>query len=103
MESMSLTTMTMIEERQRIEDHLAVILSYLNNKFPNYTIREKSASSMYHLFMVTSVELNATHMLKVMWPRLTDRSNTPAKTQAALNMDDVASEMIQASGNYFQW
>ncbi len=93
----------MIEERQWIEGHLVVILAYLKNKFPNYTITEKSAPSMYHMFIVTSVELNVTHMLKVMWPRLSDRNNTPAKTQAALDMDDVASGMIQAGGNYFQW
>lgn len=100
---MSLITLTMIEERQWIEEHLAVILAYLKNKFPNYTIMEKSAPSMYHMFIVTSVELNMSHMLKVMWPRLSDRSTTPAKTQATLDMDDVAGRMIQAGGNYFQW
>ncbi len=100
---MSLITLTMIEERQWIEENLAVISAYLKKNFPHYTIKEQSAPSLYHMFIVTSVELNATHMLKVMWPRLSDRMNTPAATQAALELDEVANEMIQAGGNYFQW
>ena len=100
---MPLMTLIMIEERQGIEDHLAIILTYLRNTFPRYTITEKSAPGVYHMFIVTSVELNVTHMLKVMWPRLSDQNNTPTKTQTALERVDVASGMVQAGGNYFQW
>ena len=95
--------MTDPAEHKRIEENLAVIHAYLKSKFPNYNIKEKSAPSTYHMFIVTSVELYESHMLKVMWSRLSDRSNTPAKIQAALDMDDVAGQMIQAGGNYFQW
>jgi len=90
-------------EQERIEANLDIIRTYLKSKFLNYTITEKSAPGIYHMFIVTSVELYESHMLKVMWPRLSDRSNTPAKTQAALDMDAVANGMIQAGGNYFQW
>lgn len=99
---MSLITMT-VEEQQWTEENLAVILGYLQRKFPTYMITEKSAPGTYHLFIVTNVERNATHMLKVMWPRLADRANTPVKTQAALDMADVARGMIQAGSDYFQW
>jgi hypothetical protein len=90
-------------DQERIEANLGVIRTYLQNKFPSYTLKEVSGLDEYHMFIVTNVELYETYKLKVSGPRLSDQSNTPAKTQAALDSDDVARKMIEANGNYFYW
>ena len=96
--------MTDHEEQQRIEDNLAVIRSYLRDKFPEYDITEDSPyPSMYHKFAITNLKLYKCYKLHVSWPRLSDLENTPAKTRAALDHDDVAGRMIAADGDRFYW
>lgn len=90
-------------EQERIEANLGIIRTYLQNKFLSYTLKEVSGLDEYHMFIVTNVELYETYQLKVSGPRLSDERNTPAKTQAALDNDDVARKMIEANGDYFYW
>ncbi len=90
-------------EQERIEANLGIIRTYLQNKFLNYALKEVSGLDEYHMFIVTNVELYETYQLKVSGPRLSDQSNTPAKTQAELDSDDVARKMIEANGDYFYW
>lgn len=90
-------------EQERIEANLGIIRTYLQNKFLNYTLKEVSGLDEYHMFIVTNVELYETYQLKVSGPRLSDQSNTPAKTQAELDSEDVARKMIEANGDYFYW
>ncbi len=90
-------------EDERIEANLAIIRTYLNNKFFNYILKEVSALSEYYLFIVTNVELYETYKLKVSGPRLSDQSSTSAKTRAELDSFDVARRMIEANGDYFYW
>jgi hypothetical protein len=44
------------------------------------------------------------YKLKVAWPQISDRSNTPAKIKQLLVTNDVASRMRATSqGEYFAW
>ncbi len=90
-------------EQERIEANLDIIRTYLKNKFLNYTLKEVSGLNEYHMFIVTNVELYESYKLKVSGPRLSDQSNTPAKTQAELDSYDVVRRMIEANGDYFYW
>ena len=88
---------------EQIEANLDIIRTYLERKFPNYTLKEVSALSKYYMFIVTNVELYESYKLKVDGPRLSDKSNTPAKTQTELDSYDVVRRMIEANGDYFYW
>lgn len=68
---------------------MGIIRTYLQNKFLHYTLKEVSGLDEYHMFIVTNVELYETYQLKVSGARLSDQSNTPAKTQAELDSEDV--------------
>jgi len=51
----------------------------------------------------TNVELHKNYKLQVSGPRLSDKSNTPAKTQAELDRHDVAGRMVEANGDFLEW
>ena len=86
-----------------MEATVAIIRTYLKNRFPNYTLKEVSGLNEYHMFIVTNVELYETYQLKVSGPRLSDQRNTVARIQAELDSDDVVRKMIEANGDYFYW
>ncbi|MDK2744062.1 MAG: hypothetical protein NDI90_14215 [Nitrospira sp. BO4] len=91
------------EEQKRIKDNLAVIRLYLTSKFPDHTITEAAVPSLYHKFTVTNHTQYTRYKLKVSWPRLSDRSNTPEHTRSALDSGNVASGMMQIGDNDYYW
>lgn len=95
--------MSNLADQEQIESNLRIIRAYLQNKFPNYTIREVSGLNVYYMFIVTNVELYQTYILRIDAPRLSDQNRAPTKTQAELNSYDIATRMIEANGDYFYW
>lgn len=90
-------------EQQVIKKNLSVIRAYLKSKFPDYTITEETDPSFHHKFIVTSMKLHKSYNVKVLWSRLSDRGNTQEKTKSELDREDVASCMIEAGEDGFQW
>ncbi len=97
------TTLELMTEQQFIKKNLAVIRAYLKSKFPGCVITEESTPSLYHTFTVRDEKLRHNYRLKAGWPRLSDRSNTQEKTKAELTRVDVASGMILAGDDWFDW
>jgi hypothetical protein len=88
------------EEEKRIGENLSVIREYLQKNFPNYTIQEASDLSVSYTFSVTNLEQYKSYIFKVSGSRLSDKNNIPAKTQAALERDNVAIWMIKSKGEF---
>jgi hypothetical protein len=93
------------EEEQRIASNLDVIHTYLTRQFPGFDVPPgKSNPSMYHTFTVTNLTTHTSYILRVTWPRLSDRSNTPEKIELWLLRDHVADGMrATENGGYFSW
>ena len=90
-------------EQQLIKKNLAVVRAYLKSKFPGCVITEESEPSLYHKFIVTHESPRRSYKLKVGWSRLSDRRNTQEKTRTELYRSDVASCMIHAGEDWFDW
>jgi hypothetical protein len=87
------------EEQQRIEENLDVIRTYLKHHFPSCTIDETSDLSISYNFTVTNLKEYKSYKLKVGGSRLSDKGNSPAKTQAELTSNNIAERMIEANGD----
>jgi hypothetical protein len=55
---------------ERIESNLNIIRTYLESKFPNYTLTEVFSLNEYYMFTVTNVGLHESYKLMVDGPRL---------------------------------
>ena len=100
----ALGIMTMSEERQHIEENIAVIRRYLTSKFPGYNVTEESVPGRYHQFIVIRNTPFRRYRLKVNWTRLVKPKNTPQRTLVSLEEDLVASWMVCGRGDgYLSW
>jgi hypothetical protein len=91
------------EEQARIDANLDIIRAYLKENFPAFIIDEKSNLSLSYTFTVANIELHKSYKLRIDGPRLLDRNNTSAKTQAELKSHDIARKMVEADGDFFYW
>lgn len=94
--------MTTPAEPKRIEANLAVIRAYLKRKFPHHVLTEVDAPGLYQQFSMTNTELDTHYKLKVVWFTLADHGQTPETILSALERDNVAGKMMQAT-DYFVW
>jgi len=86
-----------------IEANLEVIREYLMDQFKWFEVTEKSDGPLSHTFTVMKSS-DERYQLKVLWPQLSDDSNTPERTQQRLVTDDVAGRMKgKSQGEYFSW
>jgi hypothetical protein len=93
----------MPEEQDWIEN-LKTIREYLAKQFPGFVMTEDSSDTgILHKFTMTNPQTHEQLKLKVGWPRLSDKSNNPEKTERALVHGDVARKMRQQKGQYFYW
>lgn len=93
------------EEEQRIASNLKVIHTYLVKEFPGFDVLPaRPNGSMYHTFTLTNSTTYTSHILRVTGPQLSDRGNTPEKTEKALVRDNVADKMRATENEaYFEW
>ena len=94
----------MVEEKNLIAENLKTIREYLIKEFPSFLMTEDTSDpSVLHKFTMTNPKTYEQFKLKVGWPRLSDKSNNPEKTERALVHGDVARKMRQLKGQYLYW
>lgn len=97
----------MLEEQDRIHENLKIIREYLMKGFPGFDMTEDTSDpSLCHKFTMTRLKTYEQFKLKVGWPRLSDKSNTPDKTKRSLEHGDVTGKMRKmrdGKGQYFYW
>ncbi len=93
------------DEARRIDEKLVVIRAYLVKSFPNYQITEdeETPSTCWRFTLTQLRPAYESFKLKVWWPRLADRKNTPQSIERSLIAEDVAAEMRKVKGEYFPW
>ena len=84
-----------------VQATLAVIRTYLHERFEGFEIMERSEGYMGHWFALG--ELGQRYKLAVASARLSDRDYTAAKMRQALIHDRVAVRMTDTPGKDFFW
>ncbi|MEO7863830.1 MAG: hypothetical protein ABIU05_26045 [Nitrospirales bacterium] len=91
------------DEETRVKQNQEVIREYLIGQFKGFELTDTPDRPLSHMFTVTKSS-EERYKLKVSWPQISDRSNTPAKIKQLLVTHDVASRMRATSqGEYFAW
>jgi hypothetical protein len=91
------------EEYTHVKKNQEVIREYLIGQFKGFELTDTPHRPLSHMFTVTKSS-EERYKLKVAWPQLSDRSNTPEKTIQRLVTDDVAGRMrAKSQGEYFSW
>jgi hypothetical protein len=91
------------EDDPHVEANLEVIREYLRSQFKGFELTEKRDRPLSHMFTVTKSS-DERYKLKVSWPQLSDKSNTPERTKQRLVTDDVTGRMKgKSQGEYFSW
>ena len=91
------------EEAIRVQQNQQVIREYLIGQFKGFELTDTSDRPLSHMFTVTKSS-EERYKLKVAWPQISDRSNTPEKIKQLLVTNDVAGRMRASSqGEYFAW
>jgi hypothetical protein len=91
------------EDDSHVEANQLVIREYLIGQFKGFEVTDTPDRPLSHMFTVTKSS-EERYRLKVSWPQLSDRSNTPEKTKQRLVTDDVAGRMKgKSQGEYFSW
>jgi hypothetical protein len=86
-----------------VKANLEVIREYLGSQFKGFELTEKRDGPPPHTFTVTKSS-DEQYKLKVSWPQLSDKSNTPERTKQSLITNDVAGRMKgKSQGEYFWW
>lgn len=94
----------MLDEQERIQQNLKIIREHLIKEFPALNMTEDTSDrSICHKFTMTDLKTYQQFKLKVGWPRLSDKSNTPEKTLRSLVHEDIAYKMRRANGEYLYW
>jgi hypothetical protein len=94
----------MVEEKNLIAENLKTIREYLVKEFPSFMMTEDTSdTSILHKFTMTNPKTHEQFKLKVGWPRLSNKSNNPEKTERSLVHGDVARKMRQHKGKYLYW
>jgi hypothetical protein len=90
-------------ENALVIENQQVIREYLIGQFKGFELTDTPDRPLSHMFTVTKSS-EERYKLKVAWPQISDRSNTPAKIKQLLVTNDVASRMRATSqGEYFAW
>jgi len=91
------------EDDPHVEANLEVIREYLGSQFKGFELTEKPDRPHSHTFTVTKSS-DEQYKLKVSWPQLSDKTNSPEMTKQRLVTDDVAGRMKgKSQGEYFSW
>jgi hypothetical protein len=91
------------EEAIRVKQNQQVIREYLIGQFKGFELTDTPDRPLSHMFTVTKSS-EERYKLKVSWPQLSDKSNTPERTKQRLVTDDVAGRMKgKSQGEYFSW
>jgi hypothetical protein len=91
------------EHDPHVEANVEVIGEYLRSQFKGFELTEKKDVSLSYTFTVTK-SADERYQLKVFWPQLSDKGNTPERTKKRLVTDDVAGRMKgKSQGEYFLW
>lgn len=91
------------EEAIHVKQNQEVIREYLTCQFKGFELTDTPDRPLSHMFTVTKSS-EERYKLKVAWPQISDRSNTPAKITQLLVTHCVADRMRATSqGEYFSW
>ena len=91
------------EDDPHVKANLEVIREYLGRQFKGFELTEKGDGPLSHTFTVEKSS-DERYKLKVSWPQLSEKSNTPERTKQRLVTDDVAGRMKgKSQGEYFWW
>jgi hypothetical protein len=91
------------ENNAHIEANLEVIRVYLIGQFKGFELTETPNHPLSHMFTATK-SAEERYQVKVSWPQLSDKGNTPEKTKKRLVTDDVAGRMRgKSQGEYYWW
>ena len=91
------------EADARVRENVEIIQEYLLSQFKGFDLTNTPDRTASHMFTVTKSE-DERYQLKVSWPQLADRSNTPEKLKKRLIIDDVAGRMRgKSQGDAFWW
>ena len=91
------------KEAIRVEQNQEVIREYLIGEFKGFELTDTPDRPLSHTFTVTRSS-EERYKLKVAWPQISDRSNTPQSIKQLLVINNVASRMRATSqGEYFAW
>ena len=86
-----------------VKANVEVIREYLTSEFKGFEVTEKKDVPVSYMFTVTK-SADEQYQLKIFWPQLSDKSNTPERTKKRLVTDDVAGRMKgKSQGEYFLW
>jgi hypothetical protein len=86
-----------------VKANVEVIREYLTSEFKGFEVTEKKDVPVSYMFTVTK-SADEQYQLKIFWPQLSDKGNTPERTQKRLVTDDVAGRMKgKSQGEYFMW
>ena len=91
------------EDDSHVQANMEVIREYLCRQFKGFGLTEKPNAPLSYTFTVTRSS-DEEYKLKVYSSELSDRSQTPERTQQRLVTDDVAGRMRgKSQGEYFTW
>jgi len=86
-----------------VEANVEAIREYLCSQFKGFGLTDKPDAPHSHTFTMTR-SADEEYKLKVYWSQLSDRSETPERTQQRLLADDVAGRMKgKSQGEHFSW
>ena len=86
-----------------VKENQQVIRDYLNEKFKGFDVTDTPNPPLSHMFIVTR-SAEERYSVKVTWPQISDKNNTPAKMKQLLVAHDVAGRMRgKSQGEYFAW
>ena len=86
-----------------VKANVEVIREYLTSEFKGFEVTEKKDVPLSYMFTATK-SADERYQLKIFWPQLSDKSNTPERTKKRLVTDDVAGRMKgKSQGEYFLW
>lgn len=93
-----------LDERDRIQQNHRTIRDYLIHGFPGFQLTEDAPDpTISHRFTMTDVKTFEQYKLKVGWPRLSEITNNPEKTNRSLVDEEVIAKMRRAKGHYLYW
>jgi hypothetical protein len=86
-----------------VKENQQVIRDYLIGKFKGFEVTDTPNPPLSHMFTATRSS-EERYSVKVTWPQISDRANTPTKMRQLLAAHDVAGRMRgKSQGEYFAW
>jgi len=86
-----------------VKENQQAIRDYLNEKFKGFDVTDTPNPPLSHMFIVTRSS-EERYSVKVTWPQISDKNNTPAKMKQLLVAHDVAGRMRgKSQGEHFIW